>query len=298
MQWELFARHLSPAISLGIAVLPTAFAFASLWRLKRKYDSGAKEPFTDLPLRPLGESARIAADDLFDEAGILMLTVMLTSYFAGIFLLFFPQFLRPSAGLAGALAIVAISLAVVWRGTRLVVKSWDYRLGSKGERVVAQVLHELLSINYRVFHDIPFDGYNIDHIVVGQNGVFVIETKTRRKRKAVRGQPQHVVVLDGSALVWPSGARDSESVAQAERNGRSVAEWLGKATGKPVKCLPVLTVPGWWVEWKKPKACNVVVASTKGLDRLIASWNGPALEKSEIEAIAYQIAARAAESKK
>ncbi|GJM24502.1 MAG: hypothetical protein DHS20C16_09170 [Phycisphaerae bacterium] len=34
---------------------------------------------------------------------------------------------------------------------------------------------------YRVYHDIQCDGFNIDHVLIGPGGVFVIETKTASK---------------------------------------------------------------------------------------------------------------------
>ena len=51
--------------------------------------------------------------------------------------------------------------------------------GERGELVVAEQLEELRATGFRCFHDIVRDGFNIDHVVVGPPGVFVIETKFR-----------------------------------------------------------------------------------------------------------------------
>ncbi len=50
--------------------------------------------------------------------------------------------------------------------------------GSKGEKLVAQYLKELPK-DYLVFNDVflPVNRGNIDHIVLGHNGIFAIETK-------------------------------------------------------------------------------------------------------------------------
>jgi hypothetical protein len=52
------------------------------------------------------------------------------------------------------------------------------RLGRDGERVVGQFLEDLREDWARVFHDVPGDRFNLDHVVLSLNGFFVIETKT------------------------------------------------------------------------------------------------------------------------
>ena len=50
--------------------------------------------------------------------------------------------------------------------------------GRNGEGVVGEALEELRWEQYIVLHDVPFAGEgNIDHLVSGPNGVFLVETK-------------------------------------------------------------------------------------------------------------------------
>ena len=60
------------------------------------------------------------------------------------------------------------------------VRYW--RRGAEGEKVVAEILETQLSDEYHVFHDVRFPGRksNIDHIVVGPSGVFILNTKNWR----------------------------------------------------------------------------------------------------------------------
>jgi hypothetical protein len=37
---------------------------------------------------------------------------------------------------------------------------------------------------FRVFHDVPFDGFNFDPVIGGRQVVFAVETRTRRKPRA------------------------------------------------------------------------------------------------------------------
>jgi hypothetical protein len=112
-------------------------------------------------------------------------------------------------------------------------------------------LSQLIGAGYSVYHDVPFEGWNIDHVLVGPAGVFSIETKTRRKPLDSAGGKQFQVVFTGKELQWPRFT-DGESVAQAVRNGRQLSQWLGSAVGEPVGVIPVLTVPGRMVERRAP----------------------------------------------
>src|SRR5207248_10817074 len=102
----------------------------------------------------------------------------------------------------------AIASALVQRKlTPLVKRRAAHRLGFHGERYVAEELNQLMSDGFRVFHDVPFGNYNIDHVLIGPTGVFVVETKTRRKRTA-HGAGKHKVQFDGTQLNFPGGKWD------------------------------------------------------------------------------------------
>jgi hypothetical protein len=55
-------------------------------------------------------------------------------------------------------------------------KSWNK--GIKGESIVAEYLNQLPK-DYFIFNDVKFPGSygNLDHVVIGPNGIYVIETK-------------------------------------------------------------------------------------------------------------------------
>src|SRR6185503_12941995 len=90
-----------------------------------------------------------------------------------------------SSAISGAIFALLIAAPAGWYVVRLALKLSDYRLGLSGERLVSQYLQALARDGCYVFHDLaPSKTWNIDHIVVAPGIVFVIETKTRRKRPA------------------------------------------------------------------------------------------------------------------
>src|SRR5690606_36507842 len=68
---------------------------------------------------------------------------------------------------------VALGLSVFFslKIFRLMRTRTHYRLGYDCELMVGQGLHTLLEKGFRVFHDFPADGFNIDHIAIGPTGV-------------------------------------------------------------------------------------------------------------------------------
>ena len=80
-------------------------------------------------------------------------------------------------------SILVIGYAAV-RVHRTNRKLRDLKLGRDGERAVAQYLEWFRTAGCFVFHDVPNDGANIDHVLVGPRGIFTIETKTLSKPAA------------------------------------------------------------------------------------------------------------------
>ena len=59
----------------------------------------------------------------------------------------------------------------------------SYRKGLEGERFVGETLNRLNSESTFVFHDIPGNHFNVDHIIVSTRGIFAIETKHFNREK-------------------------------------------------------------------------------------------------------------------
>ena len=152
---------------------------------------------------------------------------------------------------AGAVVVAA------WRWRVVTCGMAPLRLAARGERVVGEVLEGLRQKGYRVFHDIEEDGYNIDHVIVGPNGVFAIETKTVSKRS--RGNPK--VVFDGQKVLVDGIAPDRDPVAQCKAAARRVRAIIREMTGRDAWVKPVVLYPAWWVE-SSPGA-DVYVANEK-----------------------------------
>lgn len=119
--------------------------------------------------------------------------------------------------------------------------------GERGELIVAQAIErDLLPNGYVVFHDIPIeDGkrrFNVDHLLIGPNGVFAIETKNYSKPK--RGEVR--VAYDGKRVRWNGVAHKEDEARQAVAIAMAAKDFIFKETGIKVYVKPVLCAVGWY----------------------------------------------------
>lgn len=149
-------------------------------------------------------------------------------------------------GLVAAAAVAALGAALADPGR------WER--GAAGERSTAAELDRLASRRWRVWHDlrVPYSRANIDHLVVGRTGVWVIDTKTTRAAVTAgwRGVRFGGRRFDPAALRW-----------EAEQ----VGELLAEETGGPVPVRRLVVVHGSGLRAKGGRAGGVRVLPPEAL---------------------------------
>ncbi|OQX27409.1 MAG: hypothetical protein BWK80_05445 [Desulfobacteraceae bacterium IS3] len=158
------------------------------------------------------------------------------------------------------------------------------RLGYDGEVAVGQELNQLMRNGYYVYHDFPANGFNIDHIVIGPAGVFAVETKGRRKSLTGNAKAEARVVYDGESLKFPKWT-ETRPLEQAKNQAEWLARFLAKAVGDHVEVMPVLFLPGWFVE-RISKNGIPVLSNLKGFNFLLKN---NVLSENMIKRIAHQV---------
>lgn len=171
---------------------------------------------------------------------------------------------------------------------KLIRQRHKEQLGLDCERAVGQELNQLMLDGYRVYHDFQADDFNIDHIVIGGNGVFAIETKGRPKPDRDRGQEDAKVIYDGKMLQFPMW-REKEPLEQARRQAVWLSGWLSKAVGETVSVNPVLALPGWFVD---RKAKDILIYNGRNPQYLLKISSEAPLSPEMIQRIAHQIEQR------
>lgn len=259
--------------------LPVAAVAFLLFRELKRNRAETKAPFSELR-RPAGESNRLRVQELDEWIDPWLSALTMTPI---LFALILTLQKATWPVVIFSFLLSAIVAAAAYRFLRpLIRKRAAYQLGFHGERFVAEELNQLMADGFRVFHDVPFDKYNMDHILVGPTGVFVVETKTKRKR-ASHGEKKHKVTFDGQKLVFAKGW-NTEWLEQTRRNTNTVSQWLSAATAERVAAQAVLTIPQWLVT--RTGKGDVHVLNPKEIRQLVAS--GPKfVEAQQIERISY-----------
>lgn len=148
--------------------------------------------------------------------------------------------LLPWSMTAVALAGI-IGMAVWWVRIRPQLHVW--KKGLRGEREVAAVVADLGRLGYIARHDIQCekDGrrWNIDHLLIGPSGVYVIETKWRSA--AQRGA---LITFDGTGIRIGDGPIDMEPIEQVRGNVWDVRARLERAGVGDVPVRGVVCYPG------------------------------------------------------
>ena len=219
-----------------------------LARKKNRYS-----PFTEKLLRSPGYTLGQKLDDFSTR----VLEVYLRIAFPPILLLFLHDRLS-QFGYFFLLALMALYMGFnVRKMVRLLGEVKKIRLGLDGEVYTGQELNYLMRQGAWVFHDIPYQYGNIDHLVVSKGGVFVVETKTVRKPADEDGKRQSTVAVVDGWLQFPHQPSQAP-IQQAKRHAEHVRKYLEKKTGKIYPVTPVVALPGWFVKTEKATDCLVI----------------------------------------
>ncbi len=244
-----------------------------------------KSPIKNLPLRMPGQSIREAVENLLDEKVLpwIMATVFAIS-FAMVEWIRWVMDAKPSPWLYTIIAIVVVLITV--RKCRKVIQlGKSLRLGRIGEEAVGQYLEEKLRpMGNHVFHDIPADGFNLDHVVVGPKGIYCIETKTRSK--PAKGVSK--VIFDGDKVTVDGLEPERDPVVQVKAAANWLAETLEQSTGRKIFVHPVILFPGWYVE-QKTQQTSVWVLNEKALPTFMNNARNRPLSPEDVSLITFHL---------
>jgi hypothetical protein len=166
------------------------------------------------------------------------------------------RLLAPRFGLVvGMLAAMAVGWGLRFRPS-LDAVAW--RRGAAGERRTARLLDPLERHGWAVLHDLAIPGSraNLDHLVIGPGGVFVIDSKQYRGR----------LQLDPSGRLW-HGRYPLAPVLQALSFEADQAAQVLPDPG--VAVVPIVAVHGAEVPWGKVVVEGVPVVAARRLPSML-----------------------------
>jgi hypothetical protein len=279
-----------------IAVLLLIFgpAFAAIWFLQRRKRSTRqrrRSPLTTELLRSPGHALREKLEDMRIDVGMDTMLLMVVPMFP---LAYFQVHSHLTGQLVApwvvvvTLVLVAVLVAIQIRKLLRLSEEMDkVRLGLDAELAVGQELDQLMREGAVVFHDMPADRFNIDHVVIARQGVFAVETKGYSKPNRDGGKADATIVFDGKSLALPDRS-GSWAIDQAERQARWLAVWLKSSTGDAVQVTPVVALPGWFVD-RKGRGPVLVFSGKELRSHLLKARTGTPLSEEEMQRVVHQV---------
>jgi hypothetical protein len=164
--------------------------------------------------------------------------------------------LAPQLGLVfGVLAAVVAGWGLRFRPSPDAV-AW--RRGAAGERRTAQLLDPLERHGWAVLHDLAIPGSraNIDHLVIGPGGVFVVDSKHYRGR----------LQLDPTGRLWHGRYPLAPVLRAVDYEADQAARVL---VDPDVVVVPIVAVHGAQVPWGKLVTQGVPVVAARRLPSML-----------------------------
>lgn len=208
-----------------------------------------------------------------------------------------PRILAFGAVVAIVGLVVLLAVSPLWGGVVLLfdlalvmsallstpnsISAWQ--TGAEGEVRTGRLLEPLEREGFRIIHDrkIPGSRANIDHIVIGPPGIFVIETKSLAGSLQIRGND-----------IFVGGRRKTGMIDEVKREALAVESALAEElaahgwTVTPVICVHRADLP-----WFRSEVAGVRIMSGKDLVKRLRTADR-VLSPADVERLAALAAAR------
>ena len=259
------------------------FIILLLWKSRRK---GTFSPFTEDMFRLPGHSLRKEKAELETDFVISYFSFVVSSAALVFSLLFLENRPRIIVMLAAILGLVYLIFKIVQQFGKL----QKLNLGCEGEEYTGQELNLLMLKNAFVFHDIPYQYGNIDHVVIGNDRIFAIETKSVRKpiKQGTSSSKQATVKFDGTSLIFPH-FKTTAPIEQAKRHGSHIQDAIQKKCGVTLPVMPVVALPEWNIDVASTEKISVLVINPKRA-KALHKWLGEIQDKKKRNIIVNYIA--------
>jgi hypothetical protein len=256
MSWPLLF------VLLSSAILPLLIAIGGLSLYRWWQDrAGRRSPIENKVIFSPAEQLRVRIEALDERmAHGLIVLIFIGPYFVAAWLLSRIDPSKLALRWGDLIYLSAFLMGCAW-AIRSIVTAGNLRrrarAGLKAELFTANELNRLLASGCTVLLDVPGDGFNIDHVVIGPRAVYAVETKSVRKPRKSDGGDHFKVRYDGTALHFPDFVNKTV-LGQAQRQAQWLSRYVSQAVNSNVPVLPTVALPGWWIESEKGMPMDTV----------------------------------------
>ncbi len=225
-----------------------------------------KSPIKEKPLRNPGESVDRQIEDFIADKllqHILIITVAVTFTMLEWYRWYFE--VVPSPYFFSAIAAVAVVISG-WKIYKGRIKLKALKQGRDGEKAVGQFLEQFRNMGAKVIHDVPADGFNIDHVIIASSGVYVVETKSYSKPD----KGEAIVTYNGEWVTFNGKNQTDKPIIQVTAATNWLRRLLKTSTGKDFNLRAVVLFPGWYIQpTAEARKSDVWVLNPKALPAFV-----------------------------
>lgn len=233
-----------------------------------------KSPIKKKPLRFAGQSLSEELEDILYDKVLVYIILSIVSLVAAGMEWWRWYFDTPPSPVGITVFAVGITVYSIVRIYLMKDGIRSLKQGRDGECVVGQTLESMRERGCKVFHDIQDwgaknDDFNLDHVLVCERGIFVIETKTYSK--LVKGQS--LIKFTGDRLFIDS-YENLKIIPQTSAQKQWLERLIYKETGARFSVKPIVVFPGWFIEGdgnKKSSGQDLWVLEPKALPAFISN---------------------------
>ena len=138
-------------------------------------------------------------------------------------------------------ALGAAALFALYRLVRTIVAWRQVRFMRDANIAIGHQLQRIASDHGRVYHDVRTSAGVVDHVLVGQAGVYAINVVARRHFKKA------AAALDAHAIGF-SNTDKTVSIVDAIAATRRLEKEFSRSVGKTIRVRSVIAVPGWDIQ--------------------------------------------------
>jgi hypothetical protein len=136
-----------------------------------------------------------------------------------------------------------------------------HRRGGRGQATVAEVLDRMQPKGFAAFNDLSENDFDVDHIVVGPSGIYVMETKTR----AVFGSGT-IDYRNENELILGGRITDNHPLKQTRAAAEVVRNRLQEHFHQQYPVKPVVVFMGDWHVNRQANDVDVAVITASQLE--------------------------------
>jgi len=186
--------------------------------------------------------------------------------------------------------LMAAALFAAWRLLNI-VRAWrQVRYMRDANIAVGHELQRIAPDHGRAYHDVPTAFGVVDHVLVGQRGIYAVNVVARRHPK------NGLASLVAGELSFTKAA-NPQTISTQVKATRRLEKELSKQVGRQLAVRSVIAVPGWRVENQQDPDHLLVNERTLPMLR---GWNDPAdlLMNDEVEQVQAYLRKRCKRSKR